>query len=45
MDVAAQGHDHRVGTASTPGKGTWQVRARTLKGRPKSGWSPVVTLS
>ena len=27
-----------------PGKGTWQVRARTLKGAAKSGWSPVRTL-
>jgi plastocyanin len=28
-----------------PGQGTWQVRARTLKGAARSGWSPVVTLS
>ena len=28
-----------------PGKGTWQVRARTLKGSATSGWSPVGTLS
>jgi len=28
-----------------PGKGAWQVRARTLKGAAKSGWSPVRTLS
>ena len=28
-----------------PGKGTWQVRARTLKGSARSGWSPMVTLS
>jgi plastocyanin len=28
-----------------PGKGVWQVRARTLKGAAKSGWSPVRTLS
>ena len=28
-----------------PGKGTWQVRARTLKGVEKTGWSPVLTLS
>ena len=28
-----------------PGNGAWQVRARTLKGAARSGWSPVVTLS
>jgi plastocyanin len=28
-----------------PGKGTWQARARTLKGSKRSGWSPVLTLS
>jgi plastocyanin len=28
-----------------PGKGTWQVRARTHKGTATSGWSPAVTLS
>ncbi len=28
-----------------PGKGTWQVRARTVDGSAKSGWSPVVKLS
>ena len=28
-----------------PASGTWQVRARTLKGAKKSGWSPVVSLS
>jgi plastocyanin len=28
-----------------PGTGTWQVRARTLTGSAKSGWSPVRTLA
>ena len=28
-----------------PASGTWQVRARTLKGARKSGWSPAVSLS
>ncbi len=28
-----------------PRSGTWQVRARTVKGAAKSGWSPVATLS
>jgi hypothetical protein len=27
-----------------PGKGSWQVRARTVKGDRKSGWSPALTL-
>jgi plastocyanin len=27
-----------------PGKGTWQARARTLKGSHKSRWSPVLAL-
>jgi plastocyanin len=27
-----------------PGRGTWQVRARTLKGATRSAWSPAVRL-
>ena len=34
-----------AGARYDPGKGLWQVRARTLKGTRMSGWSPVVALS
>jgi plastocyanin len=39
---------HETTTASgrfDPGPGSWQVRARTLEGPGRSGWSPTLTLS